>query len=66
MSDYLENLRQALIEDREASCIRLEELKIGAPGWTAWDTAIEAAIEAVLNREDPRRFSGDLPLPGGD
>ena len=58
--DYLDHLRQALIEDREASCIRIRELKLNAEGWTAWDAAIDAAMEAVLNREDPRRFTGDL------
>ncbi|MDH3595265.1 MAG: hypothetical protein OEM93_10480 [Rhodospirillales bacterium] len=58
---YPESLRQALFEDREASCERLRALKLDADGWTAWNAAIDAALEAVLNREeDPRRFTGDL------
>ena len=58
--DYLDHLRQALIEDREASCIRIRALKTNAEGWTAWDMALEAAAIEVENREDPPRFTGDL------
>lgn len=56
---YLPNLQQAVIEDRWETCDLIRSLMVDTDKWTGWNSALQAVVEAVQGRENPRRFSTD-------